>query len=342
MVEIARQHIKAGNKQAGIQVLTQTLELTREFEDYDDEFKMNTLTEVAYEYARAGNNQKASETLRDAIQQTWAESKYPHTQRDMLVDIAKVYARTNLELDAEARTILQKICAGEPIPSTPDELAKRKRAEEAADRFIQRWHETLDMNVLFDEMYLTDAEQRRRNAYLFYSVYRYLTGAGGGPAVEKDVDEKLMREGFMAFWNYYYMVQEYYLAFNQSTDSPANMPPEFLEARKEPTKLELNEKKMSAAPIREFVAKTNYLSSLLRKYLRPEVFETALYKQNLKNYFADEAEDTESERFSITRGFAEFHVRENIEVYVLKRGVFEFYFIEEKGELRVLTLGFEL
>jgi tetratricopeptide (TPR) repeat protein len=339
VVKIAREHINAGKMQAGTELLSQAFELTGSIAPANDPFRIKRLSEIASEFARAGEHQKASETFLYALKEAWAASKY--AQPEMIVEIARSYARAKMDPDAEAKEVLKKICSGEPIPPTPDELAKQRRAGEVAARFTERWHETLDLNVLFNEMYVTNAEQGRQNAYLFYGVYQFLTGAGEGPAVAKDVDEKLMLEGFMTFWNLYYLLHEYDLAFSKSSDSDVTLPPEYSAAYEESLKnLSLNEKKMSAAPIRQYIAKANFMSSLLRKYLKPEVFETDLYKQNLKIYLEGEGDDTNS--FHLDHRFSEFGVRENVEVYRLKRGLFEFYLIEEKGELRVLTLGFEL
>ncbi|MCI0485815.1 MAG: hypothetical protein L0229_04355, partial [Blastocatellia bacterium] len=41
-------------------------------------------------------------------------------------------------------------------------------------------------------------------------------------------------------------------------------------------------------------------------------------------------------------GLSEYGVAKDQEVYKIKRGMFEFYFIEENGKLKVLTLGFEM
>src|SRR5215475_11467577 len=46
---------------------------------------------------------------------------------------------------------------------TSEEKQKFRRAEEAADRFIERWHQTLDLNILFDELFVADPKVKRRN-----------------------------------------------------------------------------------------------------------------------------------------------------------------------------------
>jgi TonB family protein len=235
------------------------------------------------------------------------------------------------------------------------EQEKLKRVEEAADRFIQRWHETLDLNVLFHEMYVSDPKQKSRNAYLFYGVYQFLSASAYQPKVAKDIDESVMREAFFAFWNLYYLRREYTLAFvdiervdqedsrnELETQDPyeiMKIPPEIAAAMKDFKKLKLNPKSMTLLAVKDFIGRANYISLLHRKYLFKESFASELYQKNLKR----QEEDFDDEVvFSIQLGFPEYEIASDVEVYHLRRGFFEFCFIEEEGQLKVLTLLFEL
>lgn len=223
---------------------------------------------------------------------------------------------------------------------TPEEKEKLRRVEEAADRFIERWHETLDLNVLFDEMYVSNPEQRSRNVGLFYGVYKFLAGTGYDPAIGKGIDEAVMREGFMAFWNMFYLMDEYRLAFEKSEDQDAVPPPEIAEAVNKMKRIKFDEKRVILAQVRQFIERANLVSTIYRKHLTREVFDSPLYKANLKKC-GEESRGRES-RFSIERGFSDYGVGTEREVYNLQHCVFDFYFVEEAGHLKVLTLGFEL
>ncbi len=226
-----------------------------------------------------------------------------------------------------------------PPPLTAEEKEKLPRVEDAANRFIERWHETLDMNVVFDELYVSNPQQRSLNVRLFYGVYKFISGSGYAPAVGKGVDESVMREGFMAFWNIFYLSEEYRLAFQKSEDQEDYVQPEMAEAFEEVKKVKLDEKRIILAQVRQFIEKANRASSLMRKYLTREAFDMPLYKANLKKC----REETPIEiAFSIERGFPEYGVGKEKEVYNLEHCVFDFYFVEEAGQLKVLTLGFEL
>lgn len=357
LIDMAREYTEAGQKNMALETLTQALLVTKEDEDEDedDEDKVETLVKIAVEYTRAGRRDKASELLIQSLQLTKTLDDYD--KLGVIVKIAEAYANAGLKVDAEAKKILQEICEnyGKPPTLTPEEQHKLRRAEEAADRFIQRWHETLDMDVLFDEMYVSNPEQRRRNVNLFYGVYKQLSATAYDPGITKGVDEAIMRKGFMAFWNLFYLTEEYRLAFQDPEDQEQNIPPEIAEAFNDLRKIKLNEKYIILAEVKAYIAKANHTSSLLRKYLTREAFDSPLYRANLsrcregqpaalsfQRMLNSMTNSKDKSRFSISRGFREFGVRKEIEVYELNHCLFAFYFVEEAGQLKVLTLGFEL
>jgi hypothetical protein len=69
---------------------------------------------------------------------------------------------------------------------------------------------------------------------------------------------------------------------------------------------------------------------------RPAGLETARYLENLRR------REEHPPGFRIVAGAAPFGVPEDGEVYNLRKGVFEFYLIEDQGGRKVPTPGFEL
>jgi tetratricopeptide (TPR) repeat protein len=336
LIEIARACFKAGQKQQARERLEEALQTVSSFKR--DQLAYYKLADILVEFMKAEQRERASDVLLYALQEIRAdESEY--SQINNLVTIAKACAQSGLTPDSRASEVLRKICDREPIPVTPEEEEKRRQVEEAADRFIRRWHETLDLNVLFDEMYVSNPEQRRRNVNLFYGVYQHVTASAYGPAVDKTVDEKVMRAAFIAFWNRAYLNSEYRLSHFKAEEE-ANYPPDIVKAETELRQIKLSQKRMSLGPIMQFVAKVDQASSVYRRHLTPEKFKAPLYQENIKKMAA---EVSESEKpFRIIKGFPEYGVKDDVEVYTLERGVFSFYFVREGGQLKVLTLGFEL
>lgn len=352
LIGMAREYVEAGEKDIASETLSQAIQANKAEEDEDgDEDQLSASVEIAVEYARAGRKDKASEVLFQTLQ--LSKTLDDDDKLGAMVKIAKAYATVGENIDAKAKKLLGEICEnfGKPPTLTPDEQQKLNRVEEAADRFIKRWHEALDFNVLFDETFVSNPEQRRRNLGLFYGVYKQLSATGYDPGFGKDINEAVVREGFMAFWNLFYLGQEYKLAFQKPEDQEQHIAPEIVEAFNDLRKIKLDKKYMILTQIKEYIAKANHISSLIRKYLTRESFETPLYKANLRqcrqgppvSLSMQRMLDRKNEKpFRILRGFPEYGVGKDIEVYSLNHCLFAFFFVEEAGQLKVLTLGFEL
>ena len=52
----------------------------------------------------------------------------------------------------------QSLSHSEGEEYTAEQKAKLNQAEELAGRFVQRWHETLDWKILFDEFFVKNAD----------------------------------------------------------------------------------------------------------------------------------------------------------------------------------------
>jgi TonB family protein len=100
---------------------------------------------------------------------------------------------------------------GYAAPTTPEAVKKLRLAEEVAERFIERFHHALDLGMLFDEFYVSNRAQRRRNIYLVLS-----TAPNNHLGWEKKFGEAIVREGFIAFMNEYLLKAEYALTLQRS------------------------------------------------------------------------------------------------------------------------------
>ncbi len=214
-------------------------------------------------------------------------------------------------------------------------VSEKQRAEEAADRFIRRWHETFDLNVLFDEMFVAKPENRRVFTNLFSGLSVYIGKNLDGPGIAKDVDEKLMRSTIMAVFNLIYLQAEYALAFGALALEVNENNQEELESELEP-----GVEVLTRGQLTGFIASLEKSSAEFRKDLKAEVFKSALYQLNLKKDHA--AAESSSKVFEVTRkDISECGGGRSVKIYRLKRGVFDFHFVEEEGKLKVLSLGFE-
>ena len=332
-LKIARRYISTGDKANATELLDQCLTLTLDDKHGSADSRFKKLADIAIEYTNISRDDRANEVLVESLVELRRE-EYELTE--LLITIFRAYTNSKLTPDGRARQLIEKLCNGEAFELTPEEAAKERRVEEAAERFIKRWHETLDLNILFDEQYVANPEQRRMNVGLFGGVYKQLSASAYGPGVAKGVDEALLRDAFFAFWNYYYLAQEYQLALGKPDDGDFPEPPEF----KRPQMPKLDQKMIRRTQVVQLMEILKPAAAVYRKYLTPDLFSAPRYSQNLRR--AEDKADENEKRFRISQGFPEYDVPNNTDVYYLRKGVFEFYFIEENGKLKVLTLGFEL
>lgn len=235
---------------------------------------------------------------------------------------------------------------------TPEQKTKLKLAEELADKFVQRWHETLDLNVLFDEFYSSDPWIRQHNIDKFCDCFDFISGEAMGTCADITiglVGNETKRSGFMAFWNLYYLRNEYDLAFRKSVISNPPEPEENKKMEIEVIKFqekfagdENNEKRITRKVVKPFVQAfidlTKRQSAIYRKHLPRQVFDSENYKYNL----ARAETDQESPRIIIDGMGKVWRLEKGQAVYCVQRGGFELYVIEERSGFRLLTIGYEL
>jgi tetratricopeptide (TPR) repeat protein len=338
LLDIARRYLSSGDKASALAVLDRSLKISLDNKNEAATSRYKRLAEIAVEYAKAERADRASEVLVEALREI---RRQDYQRTELILSVFSAYARSKLTPDETARQLIGKLCSGEAFELTSGEMAKRRRVEESADRFIERWHETLDLNVLFDEMYVSNPKQRQMNGRLFRGVYQFLSASAWSPGVNKDVDDELMRNAFFAFWNVAYMVDEYRLAHQADERGELAEPPELKRSQQSlRQRPKLHEKRITRLQVVGLRDGFKGLAAVYRKYLTADTFKSPTY---LENFRREESHESEFEkRFKITPGFPGFGVPDSVEVYYLQKGVFRFYFVQEEGKLKVLTLGFEL
>jgi hypothetical protein len=214
-----------------------------------------------------------------------------------------------------------------------------RHVEEAADRFVRRFRETLDFGVVFDETFVSDAVQRLRKANYFQNLYL-------SPQLVEKVNNSTLERAYKAFMNFYYLKATYDLSIRplagneQSGDPP--LPPEITSALKASKHLSvLLDEGSGDAPtvttrqeLEQYVADLNNIAALYRQRLPPNVFTSPTYKANLKAINKDKRSSVR-----IRNGYEGFGIRGGVKVYEVEQDIFIFFFVKEGGELKVLTLG---
>ena len=233
-----------------------------------------------------------------------------------------------------------------------EETQKLRKAEETADQFITRWHQTFDLNLLFDEFFSREEFIQQQYAQQFCGFYEVLTetessegegdSCGSLKALLETVGIDRVRENYFAWSNLAFAGGEYELAFGEDArpEEVMKLLDELSDAQR---KYDIEEGK--ALPIsraNEFlldeIEGDKKVLALFRKYLTPEALMSETYRKNYQakqtdrfsRIIIDEIENEIVARWKLDKGRS---------VYYVPRGVFDLYFIEEDGQFKILTIN---
>ena len=214
----------------------------------------------------------------------------------------------------------QKSTAARRSAAQRNMLQKQKlaEAEAAADRLINRFHETLDFAPVFDESFVTEPNLRRR-AVTFK----------GDSNLPPDISEPLAERAYAAILTYLHLFAEYKLIQDKQ-----EVPPEvdrsplvskyFGQADSGKTHFKTPEE------VEEAIADMNQLSEMYRKHFSPDAFKSHLYRQGV----AEEQQRARQYNHNVPRiehGNVKFEISAQTPVYIVRREFFDYYFIEEQG-----------
>lgn len=190
---------------------------------------------------------------------------------------------------------------------------KLAEAERAADRLIERFHETLDFRFVLNENLVTEPNLRQR-------AVRF----GEESNLPPDIGEPLAEGAFVALMNYMHLFAEYKLIQDKQEVPPEIDSSPLLRTFAQKTKLK------SPAEVEEFIAETNQISEMYRKHFSPAAFKSPLYREGV----AHEQQRAKEQGHNVPRiehGNEKFGISPQTPVYVVRREFFDYYFVEENG-----------
>ena len=197
---------------------------------------------------------------------------------------------------------------------------KLKRAEVAADRLIERFHETLDFRAVLDESFVTEPELRKLALVFGEEAHK-----------RAHYDEPLNERIFTSTMTFLHLYAESMLILDE--------PPQEVEKAQAGLKdctIDNSHKSdpMTSAAMEQCLDKMDQVSTLLRKQFTPGVFQSSLYLKNIAE------ERTRAERNGhnvprIEKGNEKFDISPETPVYITRREAFDYYFVEEKGAFKL-------
>lgn len=209
-------------------------------------------------------------------------------------------------------------------------LYKQRRAERLADRFIERFQQTLDFGIVWKAFRLSDPScTHRANGILDENDYAKLK-----------LNSRIVEELYIATMNYYFFQGVYELSL-ASLSSPSQDPPTpaEIEVLVKGSKFFQNDDRrlQSQEEVSELIGTFNQLSRLYRQYIPKKAMRSATWRANEK-YLRGKSE---MDHPAVSNGDETFCIAETTKVYRVDRGLFYFYVVEEGSKMKVAGFGID-
>jgi hypothetical protein len=220
---------------------------------------------------------------------------------------------------------------------SPVDRVKLRKAERTADQFVERFRQTLDFGAVWKEFQVSDASCNYR-----------LNGPWSTEDYERlKLSESLVERLYIAYMDCFYLSFAYRLGLARIEDDNDHelaveklLPKEIRDAER---KLELIEvgnegrpRPQNATEVEAVVAKLQHLAGIWRKRMPRNAMRSAVWRANVKYLLSKEGI---GHLGVYSDGHSNFCIPDGVKYYVVDRGLFYFYLIEEQGRMKVAGFG---
>jgi hypothetical protein len=215
------------------------------------------------------------------------------------------------------------------VGSTDVDRKTRQQLEQTAQSFVETYRKRKDFKDCFQAFFVRDAVERMKLAQFFQSMDL-------DPALIQDATRDELARAYVAVMNYHFASLAY--EFNYPK---APVPQKLTSHKKDYRYLSsvIGDSQAGTAVITKqdlarFTDEFEYAAEVYRRLLPGDAFKSSNYKRRI-------AENTTADRLDKLNGLPNFGIPEGTFVFALSRDMFDFYFINDRGRYRVLTLGLE-
>jgi len=205
----------------------------------------------------------------------------------------------------------------------------RQQLEQTAQSFVEAYRKRRDFKDCFQPFFVRDVVERMKRARFFESMDM-------DPALIQDATTDELARAYVAVMNYHFASLAY--EFNY----PEAPVPQELTSHKQDYRYLLsvlgNSQATTAVVTKQdlarFTGEFEYAAEAYRRLLPADAFKSSNYKRRV-------AENTSAGTLDKLNGLPAFGIPEGTAVFALSKDMFDFYFINDHGHYRVVTLGFD-
>jgi hypothetical protein len=215
---------------------------------------------------------------------------------------------------------------------TLEDRWKLELAEKSADRFVERFRRTLDFGTVWPEFHMSDISCTVKTTGIFsLNDYKRLK-----------LDKELLERSYVAVMNYFYLRSVHDLTVSRvdsNLSEDAITPKEIRLTERRSVYVKTNGKEpKTARDLEQMTVELRRLARLYRKYIPRNAMRSAAWRAN-NNYLMNRSNTT---HLGVSSGHPDFCIPETTKYYMVDRGLFYFYIIEEKGKMKIAGLAIDL
>lgn len=205
----------------------------------------------------------------------------------------------------------------------------RQQLEQTAQSFVEAYRKKRDFTDCFQTFFVSDAVERMKRAGFFRSMDL-------DPDLIQSATNDELAHAYVAMMNYHFASLAY--EFNYPTPPvPQELTSHKVEYRYLSSVIGNSEVTTAVATkqdLARFTREFEYAAEVYRRLLPRDAFNSSAYKRRI-------AQNRTADRLDKLNGLPDFGVPKGTVVFALSKDMFDFYFINDHGHYRVLTLGLD-
>jgi len=206
------------------------------------------------------------------------------------------------------------------------------RAARVADRFMEMFRKTRDFGIVWKRFRMSDPScTHRANGLLTQSDYERLKL--GGRTIEKL---------YIATMNFYFLQAASELSLERidsQSDSAQSIAPREIERIEKRSKFFQDDERQihNVNEVKELIRTLDKLTAVYRRQMPKATMTSSAWRENQKYLMARSGMG----HADVLNGNETFCVPAQTKLYIIDRGIFYFYMVEERGKMRVAGLGID-
>jgi hypothetical protein len=209
---------------------------------------------------------------------------------------------------------------------------KLQEAGKIADRVVERFHDALDFAPVFEEFFVRDPALRKRA--MLSNGYSDISKWGKVP-----ISDELLQDFFVTDQTALHLAFDYQLAHPEE-DLPkgADTFPNCPHGPKDPVRRRI------VQALRACIQFTKQNSKLFVPHLGKEVFAGAAFRATVAEYESSKREEEQGRKLAgvprVESGSVLFGISDSIPVYIIRKEVRDYYFVEEDRTFRLFYVDY--